>query len=270
MKNFFFALFLLVAFASCKQESIAVKDITGKNQISMEDMVAFTKLASTNYDGYVGFTISNTANNTLNSNSMPRIYATFKDKASGNLIDAGSMEINSYKMTANSQNIYDNLTDVFTSEENRKTARTFWGKKVNISVGKKSGAENLTVLDANHGLPSELYGSFSSGSNFSRTGTITWNQDPNNQKGNYIFISFRPEGLNNDAFVSYPLTKKVLSVPDNGYYQFSPSDFDGIPFGAFISISCARGTYTEIKGNDGSSEYLIYAYTSISDARPID
>ncbi len=271
MKNLFFSIFCLTVFASCKQEStITLKDVASGNKLSMEDMATFTKLASTNYDGYIGFTISNTANNTLNSNAVPRIYGTFKDKASGSLIDAGVMEINSYKMVVNDQKVYDNFTDVLSSTENHKTARAFWGKQAHLSIGKKNGAENLTVLDANHALPSELYGAFSRSSNFSRTGNLTWNQDPNNQKGNYIFIDFRPNGLNNEAFVSYSPVNKVLNVPDNGYYQFSSSDFDGIPSGAFIIISCARGNFTETKGSDGSSQYLIYSYTSIGDARYVD
>ena len=91
---------------------------------------------------------------------------------------------------------------------------------------------------------------------FSRQENLQWNADPANEEDVFIILDFSPEGYGNEAFSEHDGFANLIRTPDDGAYQFSPSDFGSIPLGATISIFVGRGKYARVTGSDGRHNYV--------------
>jgi hypothetical protein len=99
--------------------------------------------------------------------------------------------------------------------------------------------------------------------NLSRTATISWNPDPNNQNGVFIEFSFSSQIGANDAFSTYKTIITPVHTEDDGEYQCTNTEFAGMPSGAVIEVSVARinvDSMVDVRGG----QYLVYAYSRCS------
>lgn len=72
---------------------------------------------------------------------------------------------------------------------------------------------------------------------------LTWNEDPQNDKGVVIEVSFN-RGLQLDTtFQNDPNVENYYWTPDDGTFTLTDSLFTNIPSGAFVFVSLYRGNY---------------------------
>jgi len=165
----------------------------------------------------------------------------FETTARNNMIDAGKLyidnhvlEIATHKYYPTNNNQYGYFDDI---------SSTF-GSDVQIGI---EGSSYIDSTSFSFYLPEiiNVTTSNSDSINKNQDYQLTWNQDPNNQNGVYILVSYSGS-LNTDHInSSLPDTNITwkTNVSDNGSYTISSSVFSSMPVGGHIEIDVGRGNY---------------------------
>ncbi|NUO03124.1 MAG: hypothetical protein HUU01_21140 [Saprospiraceae bacterium] len=95
---------------------------------------------------------------------------------------------------------------------------------------------------------------------FAKNQTVTWQPDPNNEKV-YVVIYASADPLTSNPNLTN-VSYKFFSVPDNGSYTFTPTDFPGMPANTFASVFMLRvSSRTFEDGAVARRHHLIAAIT---------
>jgi hypothetical protein len=96
--------------------------------------------------------------------------------------------------------------------------------------------------------------------------TISWEADANNTAGVAIIINYSPTLPGNETFKSQGYDKTIINTnlkSDDGSYQLSNVDFNGIPDGSFITVRIARVGCDTVIDSETGGKYFLYGYTIV-------
>jgi hypothetical protein len=178
----------------------------------------------------------------------PNIYATFDKQDYFGALSVGSYEL-SYDPAVKA---YDNSLD----HSSATYLRTLFGTQVPIQLKDKNGTKDEMIHKIY--VPKQLKVTTSFTSDISTNAKFAWNADVTNTLGVFILITFEPSDPHNKAFSNVPAVAKQIRATDNGSYSLTAQDLAGIPKGASIRITLARGNFAETKGLTTSDDYLVY------------
>jgi hypothetical protein len=88
--------------------------------------------------------------------------------------------------------------------------------------------------------------------------TFSWNEDPNNNNGVFVYIEYDPKDPSNESFANaYPVhLSNAIIVEDNGTYTLSSELFDDFPVNSRLRVYMGRGNYGFITALDGSTSNM--------------
>ncbi|MEO1413569.1 MAG: hypothetical protein AAFW73_27090, partial [Bacteroidota bacterium] len=76
---------------------------------------------------------------------------------------------------------------------------------------------------------------------------LSWEPDPNNEQGVYIFFEFDPRAGNNQGFLEFEPVYNYFQVEDQGNFTIAANEFENIPNGAAVELYLVRGNYTVLE-----------------------
>lgn len=122
---------------------------------------------------------------------------------------------------------------------------------------------NLKKGNLNARSDNSIYNPFSFNLNGGpRNTALSWNADNNNGKV-YILILFQPNRAINENFAAWGSVERYIETDDDGFYQLTSSDFNGVPPGGNVDVLVARGRTAIIGGQtNGQSGISVQAYSS--------
>lgn len=132
---------------------------------------------------------------------------------------------------------------------------SIFGQENNIKI--EGGNSRNESIDVNLYIPPVFNSVNLANDHFLSSGkTITWNADPLNTDGVYIWISYSPLENSDLAEVEPDRRDAYIVVPDNGSYTFNLADFSGIPNNSTVFIKLLRGSFVLKKLSNNSDEVL--------------
>ena len=230
----------------------------------LKDFAETSECAAPDITGVINFYVFTTPSYQDNPEVHGEVSANFFDEMNGEAVDKGTLQIGN---SANTQPA--SLSSAEASSNNGNEYRLNFNAKElyggSASIRLING--NSVDMDESYNLPSFinisnsslLLGTFKDINN--QNNSFNWTGDSNNALGVALILSYQPESPLNVDLKNQGHTEQVKNViltQDTGNYTFSSDDFNGIPMGAYVEMSMARGNCDVIE--NGSDKFLITGY----------
>jgi len=257
----------IVLFLGCHKDNFGVNDSTTTHSKGMPSMFQLISMqhSISKADGFIFMKNHNTTverEGELLSDGLYTVSASFRD-ADDELYMPGILSVDGVDIPKS------RLGEKYRSgDEEREQLREIFGKTVSVHVAENNTQRseifraemyNPIAIELNAPMSSRFADNLTT---LSAGEMVEWNADPKNDKGIYIILYFDLRHIMNRGMrgQNHSSASKVIQTPDDGSYQLTASDLEGIPEGAVLDFIVGRANFGEVDLDDGK-HYVMFGYT---------